>query len=121
MKETEKALIDCIILVLSGLWADTDWAMVTVFSGSLQSRGWLVPADIIPVIELLDSVWMGWNGMTQSNRSLALDVSDTLASPICVAIDSFMDYLRSGLVEHNAELVGLIGDNSGWDDNLPRL
>ena len=79
-------------------WSTDDWAVVATAVSGYRRAGWHDPSDMLPVIQLLDATWRGWNGMADSNQILALEVLGQLVNDLVESARDFLSEMRNGQV-----------------------
>lgn len=79
-------------------WSNDDWAVVAAAACGYRRAGWHDPCDMMPVIQLLDTVWRSWNGIPDANQILALEILNELVNDLAESSRDFVSEMRNGQV-----------------------
>lgn len=93
-----QALIDHLLNHPADEWSDTDWAVVVAAAHGHRKSGWHNPSDMLPVVQLLDAIWKGWNGIPDSNQIVALEILDELVNDLTESARDFLAEMQNGQV-----------------------
>lgn len=119
-----QALIDHLLNRSADEWSDTDWAVVAAAAGGHRKSGWSNPGDMAPVVQLMDSIWKGWNCIPTANQRLALEILGELVNDLADASRDFIAEMQNGQViyedaMHRIQMAEWDVDDDDDDDYLP--
>lgn len=93
-----QVLIDHLLDHSAETWTEDDWAVVAAAVCGYRKAGWHDPSDMMPVVQLLDSVWRSWNGIPDANQILALEILGELVDDLIESSRDFLAEMQNGQV-----------------------
>ena len=107
-------------------WTDQDWIMMAMLANNIKVSGWESATDMIPAIELIDTICTDWHTMVAQNQDLAYDIVGILTKAISDKLSDIVDALSS--YREDRQLIDMIDygstdydddEEEEEDDNLP--